>query len=78
MWFIILGSQYVSMMKLAATLLISMLLMAIITVIADTDQLAFAAKAVKKSPKHHHVHHVGNQVCDDKICPGVPHNRPLR
>jgi hypothetical protein len=65
-------------MKLAATLLIAILLTAVFTIILNTDQSAFAVKAIKKSPKHHHAHHVGNQVCGDKICPGVPHIRPLR
>ena len=59
------------MIKLTAVLLAVMLLAVTATVI-DMDQSADAMKAQKKSPRHSHTGNVGNQVCGDKLCPGLP------
>jgi hypothetical protein len=60
------------MLKLTAVLLAVMLLAVTATVIG-MDQSADAMKAQKKSPRHAHTGNVGNQVCGDKLCPGLPY-----
>lgn len=60
------------MLKLTAVLLAVMLLAVTATVIG-MDQSADAMKAQKKSPRHAHTGNVGNQVCGDKLCTGLPY-----
>jgi hypothetical protein len=60
------------MLKLTAVLLVVMLLAVTITVI-DMNQSADAMKAEKKSPRHSYSGKVGNKVCGDKLCPGLPY-----
>jgi hypothetical protein len=58
------------MLKIAALVMVSILLSMVIITAIDAGQFAEAAKATKKSQRHKHFLWVGNKVCGDELCPG--------
>jgi hypothetical protein len=63
------------MLKIAALLMVSVLLSVALITAIEAGQFAEAKKAVVKQQRHKYSYWVGNKVCGDQLCDGSSYQK---